>query len=317
MKKMNQMKKSAARFLCFSMAVVTLSAVVCTGAFRLHPKAEDYRPEEPSSTPALTQADFSCKLSDLTDAEWDAARTVQFSDYSRVSFLREDVGLSNPEYANLDLDGDEKQDRIFCVDSGDEELPITFELRMGNGTVTPLEIKSSGGGEEVCFLFGDINGTGKDDILAVRVILSSVGNLIEFALFTDAGDRYYRQTIPGHSFCMEDLHNGYVLLSCSASGYQEAIPLDGKEATPSLAEGESLFQYYFGWEAPDGKTNNCRVRDLKTDGNKLVVLYDFSSKNMGHTSSNRFAAVWRLEPGGYFVIDRVGTDVIRDYWLTE
>lgn len=49
------------------------------------------------------------------------------------------------------------------------------------------------------------------------------------------------------------------------------------------------------------------------DGNRLIALYSI----MAPFCKNPFGVVWCLEPGGYFALERMGTVVIREYWLTE
>lgn len=78
-----------------------------------------------------------------------------------------------------------------------------------------------------------------------------------------------------------------------------------------LMLGRVLIYLYF-WNS-NGKADNCWMQDVKIDGNRLITLYSI----MAPFCKNPFGVVWRLEPGGYFILERMGTDVIRDYWLTE
>lgn len=258
--------------------------------------------------PEPTQADFTDKLSELTTQEFEKARAITFNSYCDNGLHEGDMGLNYPELANLDLDKDGKRDSIHYVPSGDEEGSRTFELHLGNGNVTPLEFKMQYAGYSIAFLFGDVNQTGKDDLLVVFVSHSTAGNLLDILLFTDSGDRYYKQELPKVQFYLEDVQNDYARLVCSQNPHREIFLLDGAKNT-TMFNGEGAFAYYF----PDsnGKADDCRIRDVKMDGNRLIVLYSIMTKSC----QNPFGVVWRLEPGGYFVIERMGTDVIRDYWL--
>ena len=285
--------------------------------------------ETAESQPAihtLTQADFpQDKLTELTAAELKkAAETSSLPAYEWKNWGPDytgDIGECCAAYANLDLDKDGMLDSI--VHHPGEPGFYTFEVRFGNGTVLPLGITPSHGWG-CCrfeFLFSDINGTGKDDILAVQVhqYNGAGGTELSLALFLDGNGWYYRQDIQNISLTMEDAGNLYVRIACPAVGYHEVIPFD--ESSYVLANGETPsdvgFQRYFGFDAVDGKTSHFRIQDVKLDGNKVIVLYSFAQSVHMYLSENPTAAVWRLEPGGYFVIDRMGTDVIRDYWLTE
>lgn len=266
--------------------------------------------EPPTTEPAwepqkLTQSDFADPLTDLTDEERHDIFFLQFSDFDISYRCEGDIGLTFPKYANLDLDHDGKTDSLFFTDTG-------FELRMGNGNVSALDVECPllGAGQSVGLLFSDINNTGTDDFLAVCVGHSTVGNLLHITLFTDSNGRYYHQEIPNYKFTIEDLHNDYVRLSCSDFPYREVMLIGGTEIHPYLEAGESIFDHYFSWR----KTDEYDIRNVKIDGNRLVILCDFLQKN-GSVTSNPFGVVYRLEPGGYFIIERVGTEVIRDYWL--
>lgn len=262
---------------------------------------------EPAWEPVrLTQADFEDPLTDLTDEERRDILNMQFLDFDISYRCEGDIGLTFPGYADLDLDHDGKTDSFFFTDSG-------FELRMGNGNVSALdaEFPLLGIGQSVGLLFSDISGSGADDILAVTVGHSTAGNLLHITLFTDSNGRYYRQEIPNYKFTIEDLHNDYVRLSCSDFPYREVMLIGGTEIHPYLEDGESIFDHFFSGRA----TDEYDIRNVIIDGNKLVVLCDFLQKS-GAVTSNPFGVVYRLEPGGYFVIDRAGTEVIRDYWLT-
>lgn len=284
------------------------------------PPTELTETEAPETEPAwepqkLTQADFAEKLSDLTDEDREVISRLQCSDYTVEDYTRGDIGQNNPQFANLDLDKDGKTDSIHCVDSGEENAPITFELHLGNGAISPLNLKTFGAGISYGFYFSDINGTGKDDILFVLVNHSTAGDLLDFALFTDSGGRYYRQQMPNVRFTMEDLHNDYVLLSCSNFPYREVMLIGGTGCHNYLEDGQSIFDFYFGWNNTNGKVDEYKIRDVKIEGKKLIILYDFLQKAHACITSNPFGVVYRLESGGYFNIERAGTDVIRDYWL--
>ena len=274
----------------------------------------------------LTQADFpQDKLTELTAAELKkAAGTSSLPAYEWKNWgsnYSGDIGECCSAYANLDLDKDGIHDSIVQIPG--ESGFYTFEVHFGNGTILPLGITPSH--EWGCchfeFLFSDMNGTGKDDILAVQVhqYNGAGGQEISIALFIDANGSYYRQDIQNINLTMEDVGNLYVRLSCPSVGYHEVIPFD--ESSYVLGSGETPsgvgFQRYFGFDAVNGKTSHFRIQDVKLDGDKLAVLYNFAQSAQMYLSENPTAAVWRLEPGGYFVIERMGTDVIRDYWLTE
>lgn len=276
--------------------------------------------EPPATEPAwepetLTQADFKYPLTELTKEELKyAARSIKHrSDLGIPYFILGDVTQVNPEFANLDLDKDGKVDSVFCIESGDENAPYALEIRMGNGNVMPLGVKFSGGGESSGFVFQDINGSGIDDILNIFEIHSTGGIHLFLELFTDSNGRFYKQQIPKYTFTMENLHNNYVLMSCPEANYHEVLPLDMKDASRFVPEGSDCFQYYF--ERKGDQVTNYHTNDVIIDGNKLVVLYDFSAKIYGCLTNNPLGVVYRLEPGGYFVIERMGTEVIRDYWL--
>lgn len=274
----------------------------------------------------LTQADFPRdKLTELTAAELKkAAGTFSVPSYAWKNWgpnYTGDIGDCCSAYADLDLDKDGTRDSIVQIPG--ETGFYTFEVHFGNGTILPLGITPSH--EWGCchfeFVFSDMNGTGKDDILAVQVhqYNGAGGREISIALFIDASGSYYRQDIQNINLTMEDLGNLYVRLSCPAVGYHEVIPFD--ESSHVLGRGETPsdvgFQRYFGFDAVNGKSSHFRIQDVKIDGNRLVVLYNFAQANKMYLSENPTAAVWCLEPGGYFVLERIGTDVIRDYWLTE
>lgn len=260
--------------------------------------------------PEPTQADFADKFTELTTWELEVAREIEFMNFCSEGLCDGDLGQLYPELANLDLDKDGKRDSIQRVLAGDEEGSRTFELHLGNGNVTPLEFKTLYAGYSIAFLFGDVNQTGKDDLLVVYVSHSTAGNLLDFLLFTDSGDRYYKQELPKVQFSLEDMQNDYVRLSCAQNPHREIFLMDGAEKK-TFMDGKSTYECAF----PESTNFDdiCWVRDVKMDGNKLIVLYSI----MNIYSSNPFGVVWRLEPGGYFVIERMGTDVIRDYWLTE
>ena len=282
--------------------------------------------ESQSAIHTLTQADFpQDKLTELTAPELKkAAGTSSLPAYEWKNWgsnYAGDIGECCSAYANLDLDKDGIRDSIVQLPG--ESGFYTFEVHFGNGTVLPLGITPSH--EWGCchfeFLFSDINGTGKDDILAVQVhqYNGAGGQELSIALFLDANGSYYRQDIQDIDLTMEDVGNLYVRISCPAVGYHEVIPFD--ESSYVLSSGETPsgvgFQRYFGFDAENGKTSHFRIQDVKLDGNKVVILYSFAQSAQMYLSENPTAAVWRLEPSGYFVIDRMGTDVIRDYWLTE
>lgn len=260
--------------------------------------------------PEPTQADFTDKLSELTTQEFEKARAITFNSYCDNGLHEGDMGLNYPELANLDLDKDGKRDSIHYVLSGDEEGSHTFELHLGNGNVTPLEFKMQYAGYSIAFLFGDVNQTGKDDLLVVFVSHSTAGNLLDILLFTDSGDRYYKVELPKVQFYLEDMGSDYARLVCAQNPHREIFLLDGAKNT-TMFNGEGAFAYYFS--DSNGKADDCRIRDVKMDGNRLIILYSIMTKSC----QNPFGVVWRLEPGGYFILERMGTDVIRDYWLTE
>lgn len=293
---------------------------------------------EPAAEPAwepvrLTQADFEDPLTDLTDEERQAIFHLQYHDFDISHRCEGDIGLTFPNYANLDLDHDGKTDSFFFTEPKrtDQDLDndgeadsflITdtgLELRMGNGDVYVLnfDFPLLGVGQSIGLTFCDINNSGTDDILAVSVGHSTIGNLLNITLFTDSNGRYYRQEIPNYKFYLEDLHNDYVRLSCADFPYREVMLIGGLECHPFLEEGQNIFEYYFGDYAVNGKLDesDARIVNVKIDGSRLVVLYDFLTKYKGPITSNPFGVVYRLEPGGYFIIERMGTDVIRDYWL--
>lgn len=263
-------------------------------------------PKEP------TAADFTDPLTDMTEAEREYLFQLQFSGFDIPYRPEGDIGQVFSRYADLDLDKDGKRDQFQFADS-------TLELHQGNGAVTKIDLDFSylGAGCSAGLFFGDINGTGKDDILAVTVVHSTAGNLLNFALYTDSAGRYYRQQLPKVNFYLEDLHNDYVRLSCSSFPYREVLPMDNLDFYPNLEAGVSLFDHFFGSTAVNGKTDDCVIRNILIDGRKLVVMYDFLQKAMGPVTSTPFGVVWRLERGGYFVIERMGTSVLRDYWLNK
>lgn len=266
---------------------------------------------EPAWEPVrLTKADFTDPLTDLTDQERHDIYLMQYQGADMYGIPEGEIGQTFPRYANLDLDHDGKPDQFFCTGSG-------LELRMGNGRVSTLDVDISdlGAGCSAGLIFADINHTGTDDILFVHAAYSTAGTILSLKLFTDAGGRYYHQQIPDYKFYLEDLHNDYVRLSCASFPYREVMLIGGTEVHNYLPEGQSLFDYYFSTRTVNGKVEECKIINVTIDGNQLVVLYDFLSKNGPSISSNPFGVVYRLEPGGYFVIDRMGTEVIRDYWL--
>ena len=282
--------------------------------------------ESQSAIHTLSQADFpQDKLTELTAAELKkAAETSSVPSYEWKNWnsgYAGDIGECCSAYANLDLDKDGIQDSIVQIPG--EPGFYTFEVRFGNGAVLPLGITPSH--EWGCchfeFVFSDMNGTGKDDILAVQVhqYNGAGGTELSLALFIDANGSYYRQDIQNIDLTMEDMGSLYVRISCPTVGYHEVIPFD--ESSYVLSSGETPggvgFERYFGFDAVNGKSSHFRIQDVKIDGNKLVILYNFAQSAQMYLSENPTAAVWRLEPGGYFVIERMGTDVIRDYWLTE
>lgn len=271
-----------------------------------------------------TQADFpQDKLTELTAAELKWAAETSGLDYDQFVGVYAEGDISRPEpiLENLDLDKDGKKDTIKKILG--EPGHFTYEVHFGNGKVFPLGIspEHTGGCCGFVFAFSDINGSGKEDIIAVQVhtYLGAGGTELRIAVFLDANGSYYRQNIQNINLTMEDVGNGYVRLSCPNVGYREVIPFD--ESIHVLTNGETPsgvgFQRYFGFDTVNGKTSHFRIQDVKLDGNKLIVLYSFAQACQMYLSENPTAAVWRLEPGGYFVIERMGTDVIRDYWLTE
>lgn len=271
------------------------------------PAPTETEPTEPAWEPTrLTQADFSDPLTDLTDEERDEIFYLQFSDFGISHRCEGEIGLTFPKYADLDLDKDGKTDSFFFTDNG-------FELRMGNGNVSALDVEYPllGAGQSVGLLFGDLNGTGTDDILAVCVSHSTAGNLLSLTVFLDSGGTYYRQPLPDYKFYIEDLHNDYVRLCCDDFPYREVMLIGSMGIHPYLEEGETIFDYYFSGKS----TDEYYIRNVVIDGNKLVVLCDFLHK-FGGVTSNPFGVVYRLEPGGYFIIERMGTQVLRDYWLS-
>lgn len=254
------------------------------------------------------------RVTELTAEElyWAGGRVTATGPHATEIF-EGDIGEECPEYNNLDLDHDGKRDYILRSMEGTK-----YELHMGSGQVLPLS-----GIEEIVtqyttFSFQDINGSGWDDILAVTVYHSTAGSYCSFKLYLDINGSYHYQAMPETNLYMEDVGNDFVQLSFPLSGYREIIPLNYSAAMNIIfeVEGKNAFQYYFSEETESSRTDNCIVQDVKVDGNRLIVLYNFLSKHSPSVTRNPTAIIWRMEPGGYFIVERVGTDVVKDYWLS-
>lgn len=254
------------------------------------------------------------RVTELTTEElYYAASLVTAAGPHTTETFEGDIGEECPEYSNLDLDHDGKRDYIQRSMEGTK-----YTLHMGSGQVLPLD-----GIEEIVtqyttFSFQDLNGSGQDDILAVTVYHSSAGSYSSFQLYTDSSGTYRRQVMPDAKLYMEDLKNDYVQLSFPYSGYKEIIPFNYTAMMNKwfAEEGGNAFHYYFSEEATDGRTDDFLIQDVKVDGRKLIVMYNFLAKYTASVTRNPIAVIWRMEPGGYFVVERVGTDVVKDYWLT-